>query len=189
MHRRHIIAIVVLAFVPSVCYTQKSKAVSDTAWSWSEMCSREQSRNLGIKVLLGGRAIYDSSVSICPTNYGAKPKTIVFHFEGGHIFQGKYRTRRTQIIEGNIWLAGSDPGAVLFGLSFATEHQVLLNTVHAAKPDHESRSEIDRGMWVRTFPVRSNKRIGIISEKRSVPRSVSFIPLPNDRGSSRPASP
>ena len=156
MRKRHIAAIVVLVLVSSVCYAQKSKAISGAVWSWSEKCSREQSRDLGIQVLVGGRAIYESSVRICLTKYGAKTKTIVFHFEGGHIFQDKHRTQRTQIIEGNIWPAGSDPGAVLFGLSFATEHQLLLNTVHVAKADRESRSEIDRGMWVRTFPVRSN---------------------------------
>jgi len=57
------------------------------------------------------------------------------------------------MIEGNIWQAGADPGVILFGVSFSTKEQVLLNTIHIAEPSKESASEIDRGLIVRTFPV------------------------------------
>ena len=34
-----------------------------------------------------------------------------------------------------------------------TKDQVLLNTIHAAKPNAQSVWELDRGIVVRTFPV------------------------------------
>jgi hypothetical protein len=77
---------------------------------------------------------------------------------GGHTFQGEHRTSPDETIEGNIWLAASDPGDILFGLSFANKKRTLLNTVHIAKSDNESASEIDRGIQVRTFPLRGKSQ-------------------------------
>jgi hypothetical protein len=78
---------------------------------------------------------------------------VIFHFKGGHTFQDKYHTVRTETVEGNIWRAGTDGGAILFGLSFSSRNQILLSTIHIAKLDGESTSEIDRGLKVRTFPL------------------------------------
>jgi hypothetical protein len=146
-------AILLVALASPFCCSQKTKAVSGVVWSWSEHCGKEK-KYLGIQVLLGGTAIYDSSVSICQTKYRASPKTIVFHFAGGHTFQGEHKTSPEQMIEGNIWLAGSDPDAIIFGLDFSNKKRILLNTVHIAKPDRESASEIDQEMRVLTFPLR-----------------------------------
>ena len=66
---------------------------------------------------------------------------------------GEYRTVHTQTIEGNVWQAGSDPDELLLGISFSTKNQVLLNTIHIAKPGRVSSSEVDRGIVVRTFPI------------------------------------
>jgi hypothetical protein len=112
---------------------------------------------LGLKVELNRKVIYRSSFPICPTSEHPNDphqKTIVaFTFKGGHVFQGEFHTTRKQTIEGNIWEAGTDPGSILFGISFSTKKQVLLNTVHVAKRGRESASEIDRGLIVRTFPI------------------------------------
>ena len=102
-----------------------------------------------------GKSSTDHSFPICPIadRSGEVEKRVVFSFKGGHIFQGEYRTRRTDSIEGNIWQAGSDPGVILFGVSFSTKKQVLLNTIHIAKAGVTSVSEIDPGLTVRTFPL------------------------------------
>lgn len=78
---------------------------------------------------------------------------MVFFFRGGHVFDGEFRTSRSESIEGNIWEAGTDPGIILFGVSFMTKKQLLLNTIHIAKADRASATEIDPGMVVRTVPV------------------------------------
>jgi hypothetical protein len=110
---------------------------------------------MGIEVVLNGKPIYRSSFPICPIGDRSKEadKRIVFSFKGGHIFQGEYHTTPAETIQGNIWQAGTDPGAILFGLSFSTKKQVLLNTIHVAKPGKVSESEIDPGLKVRTFAI------------------------------------
>jgi hypothetical protein len=92
--------------------------------------------------------IADSSEEV-----GGQQKIVAFSFKGGYVFQGEYHTTRTQTIEGRIWQAGTDPGVILFGVSFSTKKQVLLNTIHIAKSGSRSTSEIDSGLIVRTFPI------------------------------------
>jgi len=117
----------------------------------------------------GRKIIYRSSFPVCPINdYSEKVKgllsargtqahKLVFSFKGGHVFQGEYHTTPTQTIEGNVWQAGTNPGAILLGISFTTDKQVLLNTIHVAEQGRASASEIDSGLTVRTFPI-SHKR-------------------------------
>jgi len=110
---------------------------------------------MGLEIVLSGKSIYRSTFTICPISDRSKEvdKRIVFSFKGGHVFQGEHRTSPTQTIEGNIWQAGTDPGVILLGISFSAENQVLLNSVHIAKPGKASESEIDPGLTVRTFPI------------------------------------
>jgi len=105
--------------------------------------------------MLGEKVIYRSSFPVCPIGDRSEEvdKRVAFSLKGGHVFQGEYRTTPTQTIEGNIWQAGTDPGTILFGISFSTKKQVLLNTIHIAKPGKVSVSEIDPGLTVRTFPI------------------------------------
>jgi hypothetical protein len=82
----------------------------------------------------------------------AEERKIVFHFKGGRIFQGEYRTLPTQTIEANVWQAGADPDTLLLGVTFVSD-RVLLNTIHLAKPGSPSESQMDRGIVVKTFPL------------------------------------
>jgi hypothetical protein len=105
--------------------------------------------------------IHRSEFPICPIHdpseeVNSTKKTVVFHFKGGHVFQDEYRTSPTETIEGNIWQAGTDPGVILLGLYFTDGSRILLNTIHIAKADGESSDVIDRGLIVRTFPLRHN---------------------------------
>jgi hypothetical protein len=132
-----------------------SPVKDEAAWQWFQNC--RENKAMRLEVLLDGKIIYRSSFPICRANTGSNPaegrqRTIAFYFKGGRVFQGEYHTARTQIIEGNIWQAGADPDAMLLGVSFSSKKQVLLNTIHVAKPDSVSASEIDRGIVVRTLP-------------------------------------
>jgi|GEM_PF-1778441 len=126
----------------------------ETGWHWFQNCNEHKAMRL--EVLLDGKIIYHSSFPICRANTGSnaarRQRVIAFYFKGGHVFQGEYHTAREQIIEGNIWQAGADSDAMLLGVSFSSKKQVLLNTIHVAKPDSASASEVDRGIVVRTFP-------------------------------------
>jgi len=124
-------------------------------WTWFGNCSN--TKYIALEVALGGKVIHRSSFPVCRIDGRAKEavpqqKILAFSFRGGYVFQGEYHTTRKDTIEGNIWQAGTDPHTILFGLSFSTRKQVLLNTIHVAKVDGGSTSEIDRGLIVRTFP-------------------------------------
>jgi hypothetical protein len=81
---------------------------------------------------------------------------VEFHFAGGHTFQGEYITRSTDSIEGDIWQAGGEPDALILGISLidtGTHKQVLLNTLHIARPEKQTSSELDKGLSVTTYPL------------------------------------
>jgi hypothetical protein len=150
------LVVLILAITPSLLWPQDSQVAPQPLWYWFGNCSEKT--HMGFEMLLNGKVIHRSSFSICPISDRSKEtdrkqKIVAFSFKGGHVFQGEYHTTQTQTIEGNIWQAGTDPGAILFGVSFSTKKQVLLNTIHVAKPDSGSTSEIDRGLIVRTFPI------------------------------------
>src|SRR5690242_8187836 len=93
--------------------SQASAATADQFWSWFGKCGHES--YLGLEVALTGKTIYRTSFPICSIRDRPEEvkKTLAFSLKGGHVFQGKYHTTPAQIIEGNIWQAGSDPGVIL----------------------------------------------------------------------------
>jgi hypothetical protein len=110
-------------------------------------------------VLLDGKAIYRGDFTICrrsraEADSAPKQPTRVFRFAGGHVFQGEYHTKPSDTVEGDIWLSGSDPEDLIFGVSFTVKDQVLLNTVHIAKPNAASHFDQDRGLVTKTYPLK-----------------------------------
>lgn len=61
--------------------------------------------------------------------------------------------RTTDSIEGDIWQAGGEPDALIIGISFDTGKQILLKTIHVAKPGKQTSSEVDKGIFITTYPV------------------------------------
>ena len=123
-------------------------------WHWCE--SSAGVKSLGLEVLLDGKAVYRSRFPVCRNNGPtpmAEERKFIFHFKGGHVFQGQYRTLPTQTIEATVWQAGAEQDALLLGVSFVSSNRVLLNTVHVAKPDSTSVSPLDRGIVMKTFPL------------------------------------
>jgi hypothetical protein len=147
----------ILLFVAPLLSAQQSKVASGQLWSWFANCAEK--KYMGLEITQNRKVIYRSSFPVCAIVDRSEEveKRLVFSFKGDHVFQGEYHTTATQSVEGNIWQAGTDPGVIVFGISFSTKEQVLLNTTHVAKADKASMSEIDSGITVRTFPI-SRKR-------------------------------
>jgi hypothetical protein len=103
-----------------------------------------------VTVQLASKVLYRGVVPICRGTRNAEDGRVEFHFAGGHLFQGKYRTRSTDSIEGDIWQAGGEPGALSLGISFDTKNQILLNTLHIARPDTQTSSELHKGLFITT---------------------------------------
>lgn len=104
-------------------------------------------------VRLASKVLYKGVLPICRGSRDAENGRAEFHFAGGHLFQSKYRTHSTDSIEGDIWQAGGELDALILGISFDTKNQILLNTLHIAKPDMQTSSELNKNIFITTYPV------------------------------------
>jgi hypothetical protein len=142
----------VLIPVPSLAQQPSSlPGKSEVAWTWSKRCNGDH--KLGLTVRLDGKVLYRGVLPICRGSRDAEDGRVEFRFVGGHSFQGEYHTRSTDSIEGDIWQAGGEPDALILGISFDTGKQILLNTVHIAKPEKQASSTLDKGLVITTYPV------------------------------------
>ena len=123
----------------------------EVVWTWSKHC--RENHKLGVTVRLDRKVLYRGVLAICRGSRAAEDGQVEFHFAGGHVFQGEYRTHSTDSIEGNIWQAGGEPDALILGISFDTKNQALLNTLHIARPNRQTSSELDKGLFITTYPV------------------------------------
>ncbi len=131
--------------------TPLSPESSNVVWTWSKQCDGD--RKLGVTVLLGRKVLYRDVFPICLGSRETEDGRVRFHFAGGHLFQDEYLTRPTDSIEGEIWQAGREPDALILGISFNTKKQVLLNTLHIARPEKQTSSELDKGLLITTHPI------------------------------------
>ena len=157
MPKLNFLACALVVVTASFVWARQPPAAPESLWSWFGACDKKL--HMGIEVQLDGKVIHRSTFPICPIKDRSEEvaKTVEFSFKGGHLFQGEYQTAASETIEGEVWQAGTDPGAILLGVSFSTKKQVLLNTIHVAKPYQESVSRIDPGLVVRTFPIVASK--------------------------------
>jgi hypothetical protein len=142
---------------PSASFPQTSlpsEVKEGPVWGWFQNCPED--RALGLEVKRNDVVIFRSSFPICKMpRADHENKVVAFHFKGGQPYHAEYHTNPSEDIEGNVWLASGDSDALVLGFSFSTRKRILLNTLHVAKPDSRSTSEIDRGIVVTTFPLPS----------------------------------
>jgi hypothetical protein len=123
----------------------------DAIGMWSKQCSGTQ--KLGVTIRMKSKMLYQGVLPICRGSRSGEDGRVMIHFSGGHLFQGEYPTRSLDVIEGDVWQAGGESDALILGVSFSTQKQVLLNTVHIAKPNKQTSSELDKGLFITTYPV------------------------------------
>ena len=161
----------------SVSGQVRRSAPGEVVWHWFGDCATSDS--LALEVSLDGKSLYSSAFPICQAHRKEirpepEQRILDFRFDAEpHRFRTQYRATGTQPIEGNIWEAGRERHAILLGVSFATERQVLLNMHHLARADAASRSERIRGLVITTRPARRadrtppNKRLKLPGGDRS----------------------
>jgi hypothetical protein len=156
MYRISSFAALVITTIVPVALSQISSPPSENVWFWAGDCP--EPRAMGVQVLLEGKSIYQSHFHACLLNRTAantdreEKVERSFHFSGGHTFQGKYHTKKTEAIEGTIWQAGADPDDILLGVSFLAHNQVLLNTLHIVRPGKSTESKLDPHLIIKTYP-------------------------------------
>jgi hypothetical protein len=138
---------------PIMTHEAVSAPAAEPVWQWFQKCN--SSRAMRVELLLNGTVIHRSTFPICLNVRDVEPpkKIIEFTFRGGQVFQGEYHTAKTRLIEANVWQAGADRDALLLGVSFSSDNQILLNTIHVANAKSASSSEIGRGIVIRTLPL------------------------------------
>src|SRR5690242_16694151 len=67
-------------------------------WTWSKQCGGNH--KIGVTVRLQRKTVYRDAFPICLGSRDAENGRAEFHFAGGQVFQGEYRTRPTDSIEG-----------------------------------------------------------------------------------------
>jgi hypothetical protein len=164
------VAVLALALMPSPVSGQRT-ARDDVVWHWFSVCAGGDS--LVLEVRVDGKDVYTSAFPICKMRHGdIKPepqqRLIAFRFDAApRRFGTRNPSTEPQRITGNVWEARRQRDALRLGVSFATEHQVLMNTVHVARVDAAARSEYIRGLVITTRPVKRADRTP--STKRSKP--------------------
>jgi hypothetical protein len=121
---------------------------------------------MALEVRLDKKILFKSSFPLCHAKRsnipaGGQSKTLHFAFKPPRAIVWKgYRddegdpTPANQEIDGDIWLAGSDPDALLLGISFISLNTIYMNTIHVAHPTQRDQTEIARGLFVTTDPVK-----------------------------------
>jgi hypothetical protein len=142
-----------MIFVATILATTTAFAQkpSKGVWTWSKQCGSDH--KLGVKVSLNKKILYQGVLPICRGDRAGEDGQAEFRFSGGHFFQGEYRTVPTELIEGDIWQAGGGDDGLILGISFDNKKQILLNTLHVAKPDQKTSTEIDKGLFIVTYRV------------------------------------
>jgi hypothetical protein len=150
--KRILLFFAVLLATPAVAQQSATRQETpEVVWTWSKQC--DGNHKLSVTVRLERKVLYSGVLPICRGRRDAEDGQMQFYFAGGHLFQGEYRTHSTDAIEGDIWQAGGEEDALILGISFNTKKQILLNTLHIARPDKRTSSELDKGLFITCDPV------------------------------------
>ena len=147
---------VLLAFITAPVF-----ASDEPAWFWFEGSG---DKKLGVEVSLDGVILHRATFPILKRlRYASTPsekKVIHFSFVLKRAIKWEgYRdddnvTAAGTRIEADIWQAGADADDFILGLTFEANNQLYMNTLHFAFVGREERSEIEKGLVVRTCQVR-----------------------------------
>jgi hypothetical protein len=135
----------------------------ETVWHWFGQCS--QADTMYAEVRFHSKLIYQTSFPICAMNRRdiepERPQRILdFYFKANcNIFKSGedgsldslFESFGISRIEGNIWEAGKDPNDIIFGVSFVAKNQILLNGIHVAKIGEISKTNLAKGLAIKTF--------------------------------------
>ena len=141
-------------FFAASAFAQESsphQKVPDIVWTWSKQCDGKN--KLVIAVQLKSKTLYRGIIPVCLGKREDEDRRVAFRFSGKYLFQDRYRTRSKDAIEGDIWQAGGESDALILGISLDNKKQILLNTLHIAKPDKQTSSQLNKGLWISTRPI------------------------------------
>jgi hypothetical protein len=124
---------------------------------------------IDLMVLLDSTPVYHGVLAACPdllpdSLRGRYTRAVFFFRPARSLMWDEVRTRSRESIEGNVWRAGADSDAVLFGISFVARGIVLLNTIHIAALDTSTAFPLGVGLRSVTLP---NQRLQLTAPARN----------------------
>jgi len=129
-------------------------------WFWFQDCD---SKKIELSVTLDGKSIYKTTFPVCKkyrSDIKETKEILAFHFVPsreiaweGYLDEGNI-TKANQDIEGNIWLSGSENDALLLGVSFDSQNQIYMNTIHVTEIGKKNTSAITKGLVISTYPAK-----------------------------------
>jgi hypothetical protein len=132
-------------------------------WFWFSTCGGPA---MTLEVTLDGATILKTTFPICRAERSSAASQgqrgrIDFAFSATRdtVWKGyreeSVRAAAGELIEGNVWQAGADPSALTLGVSFTDTKQILMNSVHTARPGQRDESSPASGLVIRTYPADS----------------------------------
>jgi hypothetical protein len=138
----------------------------EPVWFWFTNCGGPA---MTLEVRLDKTIIFKSSFPLCHANRSSfsgkgEFKRLQFAFKPPRAIVWKgYRseegdpTPANQVIEAHIWLAGSDPDALLLGAVFTSSNTIYMNSIHVARPGRRDQTEMAPGLVITTYPPKRAK--------------------------------
>jgi hypothetical protein len=158
--------ILLRALLIAVAMTGTAQAAQEgDVWFWFAACGGP---TLNLEVRFDQKAIFKSWFPLCRaarSSFYSEGQRRRLHFDfkprRSIVWEG-YReehntTTPNQSIEGDIWLAGADPDALLLGITLMTRDSIYMNTIHIAHPSLRDQPEIAPGLVVITTPAATSE--------------------------------
>jgi hypothetical protein len=146
-----------LAPVPLAAQGEGGRAAAnEVVWHWFGACAGHDS--LELTVTFDGQLLFRSTFQICHQRRAdIKPdpqeRILEFRFTAPPSRFRAHSSRDAVPITADVWEAGGETSGIRLGISFSSDAQVLINTIHTARAQAASRSEQVRGMVIATRPV------------------------------------
>ena len=142
---------------------KKESQQSEIVWHWTD--DEHAERFIIFETTVDGKLIATAKFPVTRIARGdvkPDPKQKIFeykfvlHGKKGRTFRGIAKGK----VEGNIWEAGMERNGILFGVSWVTKDNIMMNTLHLAVLDETNVSEQGRGVHFKTYwqPKKNNDR-------------------------------
>jgi len=141
----------------------KQTTSSEIVWHWTDHEHAE--RIIIFETTIDGHLVATAKFPVNRAARGEiKPEqkqrifeyNFILHKKKGRSFNDVYHGS----VEGNIWEAGMEKDSIIFGISWVTRNQIMLNTLHFAQLDKVEAVEIAPGVHFKTYwaPKQQQKR-------------------------------
>jgi len=139
---------------------QQIRAEGEYVWHWSNQC--RITKRIGVAVVLNGDTAYKAIIPVCrikSVDLGSGEKRATLSFTLRDRKRTFFGEPVGSPLNWNIWEVESESGSITLGVSASQGTRVLLNTLHAAKPDAALESEFAQRLIVKTFAATQSSQV------------------------------